>query len=99
VQKSYVVYGPQGCGKTGAAERLRKAFGLDRVIDPWEPGQPFPLTGALVLTQRKPPGLDGADRRVMPFDDALRLARELERKGNARPQPHRPLYRTPKPQP
>lgn len=31
--RSVLIYGPQACGKTYNAERLRKHFGLARVVD------------------------------------------------------------------
>lgn len=53
-RETVIVYGPQGCGKTRNADKMRRAFGLDTVIDDWQPGregQPkIPKTGALVLT-------------------------------------------------
>lgn len=47
---SVIVYGPQACGKTRNAERLRKGFGLDRVMDDWDGREQIPPRGVLVLT-------------------------------------------------
>jgi hypothetical protein len=35
MNKSVIVYGPQGCGKTRWAERIAKHFGLTRIVDGW----------------------------------------------------------------
>lgn len=45
-----IVIGPQGCGKTKNANRIAKAFKLEKVIDGWQPGDPIPPKDALVLT-------------------------------------------------
>jgi hypothetical protein len=36
MNKSIIVYGPQGCGKTRWAERIAKHFGLATVVDDWD---------------------------------------------------------------
>lgn len=63
-----VVYGPQGCGKTRNAERLRKHFGKRSVIDDWTPGDPLP-DDCLALTNH--PGAANA----IAFDTAMGAAR------------------------
>lgn len=35
MNKSVIVYGPQGCGKTRWADRIAKNFGLDVIVDDW----------------------------------------------------------------
>lgn len=44
---SFIVYGPQGCGKSLNAERLRKALGCSRVISDDEADFPRDLYGRL----------------------------------------------------
>lgn len=39
---SIIIYGPQGCGKTKNAEKLRRFFGMDEIVD--DEGDPYPLT-------------------------------------------------------
>lgn len=46
---SVIVCGPQGCGKTANAEKLRVGFGLDRVME-WDGRERIPSRGVLVLT-------------------------------------------------
>ena len=78
-QKSVIVYGPQGCGKTRFAEVLRKHFLLDAVLELDEQPRPFafPTVGALCLTNKTREELvadrtiDAAARRVFSFEEAL----------------------------
>lgn len=68
--RSIIVYGPQGCGKSLHAERLRKHYGLKHVIEDWAPGtgESLPVYDALVLTHMQPvPTLS----RWVPFEDAV----------------------------
>ncbi|MEA3278878.1 MAG: hypothetical protein U9Q81_27010 [Pseudomonadota bacterium] len=60
-----IVHGPQGCGKTRAVGHLRRVFGREVVIDPWE-GGPLP-PGALALTNAAPPY--AVEARVVDFRD------------------------------
>lgn len=62
---SVIVYGPQGCGKTQAAEVLRRHFRLRQVIDDWVPGDPLP-EDTLALTHSC--AVSGA----VHFDDVMR---------------------------
>lgn len=51
MNKSIIVYGPQGCGKTRYAERMRKHFGLSSVVDDFDPVRTgIILYGMLYLT-------------------------------------------------
>lgn len=69
--RSVIVYGPQACGKTRNAERLRKGFGMDRVIDDWRVGDIIPQRGALVLTN-DPASMSAHDPfDFYTFDDAM----------------------------
>ena len=65
-----VIYGPQACGKTRNAERLKRAFGARRVVDEWVPGDPLP-PDAIALTN-----CDGDElppRRSISFSDAMKV--------------------------
>ena len=77
---SIVILGPQGCGKTRNADRLRRAYGLQRVIDAGAVcGTPLvrvPENGALVLTTSLAE-LDlpeGHKVQVVEFSAAMRKA-------------------------
>lgn len=53
MQKSVVVYGPQGCGKTRHAKRIAAHFGLKKVVEADDAilrGQKFEKAGTLFLT-------------------------------------------------
>lgn len=63
-----IVWGPPGCGKTRNAERLRRHFGLARVVDEWSRGDGTRLEpGDLVLTCE----MMADDPRAIRFDDAM----------------------------
>ncbi len=68
---SVIVYGPQACGKTRNAERLRKGFGMDRVIDDWHVGDTVPQRGALVLTNDPMAAAFHDPFELIAFDDAM----------------------------
>lgn len=64
-----IVYGPQGCGKTLAAQAMARAMGLTQVVDEWQPGQAL-QPGALHLTNvdlSKSPVR--AEARVLAFSE------------------------------
>ena len=69
-QKSVIVYGPQGSGKTRHAEALRKHFALTTVFDGEEVHgvQELPATGALILMTHAPE----RTRRALHIDEAVR---------------------------
>lgn len=69
---SVIVYGPQACGKTRNAERLRKGFGLDRVIDDWDGRSEAPERGALVLTNNERAALYFPESQRYAFEAAMR---------------------------
>jgi len=51
MNKSIIVYGPQGCGKTVNAERIRKHFGLTgKIVDDWRGIMDHKYGYALYLT-------------------------------------------------
>lgn len=72
MKTSVIVFGPQACGKTRNAEKLKQHFGLDRVIEheDYPPNQLLPTTGALILTNRTPPP-ELPDFIVVEFDAAM----------------------------
>lgn len=70
--KSWLVYGPEGCGKTTNAQAIADALGLTDILDDWQPGMPVPTTKTLVLTNAEgsfPP----FTRRVLSFEQAMSL--------------------------
>jgi len=68
-QKSIVIHGPQGSGKTRHGEALRKHFGLAKVVEAEDIKRP-PMTGALILTHLTPsPDV----RRQLHIDEALQI--------------------------
>lgn len=86
---SVIVYGPQGCGKSLNAEKLRRAFGCDHVVDDAEAadvysgltGTPaeavsFKMRSTLYLVHEPPPDSMALldRRRVLPFAEAMQLA-------------------------
>lgn len=78
-EKSFIVYGPQGSGKTLHAEALRKALGLATVWDEGETQERldqagFGPIGVLYLTIERPAWVPDYSRRCMPLDEALKHA-------------------------
>lgn len=67
--KSWIVYGPQACGKTRNAKAIANALKLNCIYDDWTPGQEAPMTDHLLLMQQRPD--DPMYRRVMSFDEAI----------------------------
>lgn len=78
--KSWLVHGPQGCGKTSNAQAIADALGLTEIIDNWHPGMKAPITKALVLTNDHGP-FEPFQRRVLSFEQAMSL---VASKGKAR---------------
>jgi len=50
---TYIVYGPQGCGKTRNSRTLAAHFNCTSIVDEWLEGMPL-TKGALHLTVKKP---------------------------------------------
>ncbi|MGK8440636.1 hypothetical protein ACRS3X_25430 [Ectopseudomonas hydrolytica] len=71
--KSWLVYGPEGCGKTKNAQAIADALGLTEIVDDWQPGDPAPITKALVLTNHLGPDHMPFSRRVLRYDQAMSL--------------------------
>lgn len=70
--KSWLVHGPEGCGKTANAPAIAQALGLSVIIDDWHHGMPVPRTKALVLTNDTGP-FDPFTRRVLTYAEAMSL--------------------------
>lgn len=71
VNRSYIVHGPTGCGKTRNAERMAAALGLTKVQDNWSPmDQVFEPFDTLYLTASEGPWPDQA-RHVLSFAEAM----------------------------
>jgi hypothetical protein len=74
---SIVIHGPQGCGKTMNAQRLRRHFGLLAVVEmddhPWQRRQ-IANFGALLLTNDEAAARRLTGLRVLTFREAMRLA-------------------------
>lgn len=71
--KSWLVYGPDGCGKTRDAQAIADALGLTEIVDDWQPGAPAPITKALVLTNHLGPDHMPFSRRVLSYEQAMSL--------------------------
>lgn len=67
--EAIIIHGPQGCGKTTAAQHLKAKYGAQRVVDEWRPGVTL-LPGDLALTNLKPPFALRA--RAIAFSEAQR---------------------------
>lgn len=73
-EKSWIVYGPQGCGKTLHAKAIAKALGLDHIVDDWDGSRStLKLTNTLHITHHLPRWVEESGvRRVLTFDEAMR---------------------------
>lgn len=70
IDKSWILYGPQGSGKNRHAPAIAKVLGLSKVVEDWYPGQRAPTHDALVITIDKP---DASVRRQISIDEAKQL--------------------------
>ncbi|HGW5422022.1 TPA: hypothetical protein ACNII9_003798 [Pseudomonas aeruginosa] len=71
MNRSYIVHGPTGCGKTKNAEQMAAALGLTKVQDNWSPmDQVFEPFDTLYLTASEGPWPDQA-RHVLSFAEAM----------------------------
>lgn len=72
--KSVIVYGPQGCGKSTHAEALARHFGLSVIHDDdYIDQRKYRAAGTLYLTCVKPEWVPDEARRCFSFDDAMRM--------------------------
>jgi len=75
MNKSVVIYGPQGCGKTTNSVALAKFFGVNRIVDGGLVPAPAKCgMDTLYLTNQRPEWAEDHDRRVIAFADAMRMA-------------------------
>lgn len=75
MNKSIIIHGPQGCGKSMHAAELAKHFGLRKIVELDDyPRQKIHKTDHLYLTSFKPSADTDICRRVMSFDQAMRQA-------------------------
>ncbi|GEM_PF-593228 len=81
--KSWLVYGPEGCGKTRDSQAIADALGLTEVVDDWQPGDPAPITKALVLTNHLGPDHPPFYRRALSYDQAMSLVAAKAQRGDA----------------
>ena len=79
---SVIVHAPQGSGKSLRAEELRKGFGLNYIVDPWEDHEPtMKPFGCLYLVSSidRIPRPYRLNQRIFALDDALDMIRRGER--------------------
>jgi hypothetical protein len=75
--KSVIVYGPQGCGKTVNTEPLAKLFGVNVVFDDFQmhhcpSGVPRGVLCLTTMTQKQVTPYITKDCEIIGFDDAMR---------------------------
>lgn len=71
MNKSVIVHGPKGCGKTTNARRIADALGLTKIQDEWEPlDRQLAPFNTLHLTSSEGPW-PAHVRRVARFDDVM----------------------------
>lgn len=70
---SWLVHGPQGCGKTTNAKRIAERLQLGTIIDDWQPGDPWSPTDCLILTNSSGPYPPPVAGRVITYDAAMDL--------------------------
>ncbi len=79
MNKSVIVFGPAGCGKTTNAVRLAQHFGLNKIADGADLTRPPRHRGwevdTLYLVQERPTWAPEEARRVLEFCDAMALAK------------------------
>lgn len=75
MQKSWIVYGPQGCGKTRNAKTIAKSLGLSHIRDDWN-GKfaSFARTNTLHITNDLPEWAKD-NRRVLTYTEAMTRAK------------------------
>lgn len=81
--KSWLVYGPERCGKTTNAQAIAAALGLTEIVDDWQPGDPAPITKALVLTNHLGPDFPPFYRRALSYEQAMSLVAAKAKPGVA----------------
>lgn len=81
--KSWLVYGPERCGKTTNSQAIADALGLTEIVDGWHPGDPAPITKALVLTNHLGPDFPPFYRRALSYEQAMSLVAAKAKPGVA----------------
>lgn len=76
MNKSVVVYGPAGCGKTVNSRKLAAHFGVRKVKD-WAPGDFIPNTDHLLLSQVDPRDIE--PRPGTQLNDSMLAAKTMRR--------------------
>lgn len=73
-EKNWVLYGPQGCGKTLNSKAIAKALGLKHIREAEGRVTEKDARGndTLIITNARPSGMEW-NRRVISYDDAMRL--------------------------
>jgi len=73
-QKSYILYGPEGCGKTKNAEAIANRLGLKTIVDNWD-GDPtsYRMTNILYITNDVPTWARN-NRRLISYSDAMEVS-------------------------
>lgn len=79
-QLSWILYGPQGSGKSRHADRIARSLGLRHILEDWRPGQRVPLTDTLVITHEEPSCFDPKRvlSRTISIDAALKRVRAMQ---------------------
>ena len=76
MEKSWIVYGPQGSGKTLHRDAIAKALGLRYIVDEWdERKDTFAATNTLHLAHTLPAWAHN-NRRVLSIGMALAKVRD-----------------------
>lgn len=70
--KSWIVYGPQGCGKTRNAKTIAKELGLRHIRDEWcGRRETFEACDTLHITNNLPRWAE-KNRRVLTYAEAMK---------------------------
>lgn len=78
-KKSWILYGPQGCGKHRDADKIARSLGLRQILEGWTPGQPAPSTDTLIITHEEPERFDPEHlmRRKISYHVAMKRVRAM----------------------
>lgn len=73
MSKSWIVYGPQGIGKTRNAGRLARALGMKHIVEDWDGRtKTFKPADTLHITHTLPVAFANSPN-AMHYDDAIKL--------------------------
>lgn len=80
IERSWIVHGPQGCGKSEHARAIARALGVWRIRDNWDGRRKsFRDLDTLHLVQKVPDWLSESEaRRCVSFEHAMVRVRELD---------------------